>query len=91
MGSRANQCEERDRLSWNVISVNPSKELESLKIVSGSKHCLQMDFVRLRMEKSCSLLIHFKKGTPALANEIKEASAGNDVVAMVEAMKKAVI
>ncbi|CAA0821260.1 Coatomer subunit beta-1 [Striga hermonthica] len=31
------------------------------------------------MEKSCSLLVHFDKGTPALANEIKEALQGNDV------------
>ncbi|KAJ0836629.1 putative armadillo-like helical, coatomer beta subunit (COPB1) protein [Helianthus annuus] len=30
------------------------------------------------MEKSCSLLIHFDKGTPALANEIKEALEGNN-------------
>ncbi|MCE0480944.1 hypothetical protein HAX54_038253 [Datura stramonium] len=43
------------------------------------------------MEKSCSLLIHFDKGTPALANEIKEALEGNDVPAKVDAMKKAVM
>ncbi|KAI3841343.1 hypothetical protein MKW98_007824 [Papaver atlanticum] len=43
------------------------------------------------MEKSCSLLIHFDKGTPALANEIKESLEGSDVVAKVEAMKKAVM
>ncbi|KAF9615164.1 hypothetical protein IFM89_022225 [Coptis chinensis] len=43
------------------------------------------------MEKHCSLLIHFDKGTPALANEIKEALEGNDVPAKVEAMKKAVM
>ncbi|KAJ0464405.1 putative clathrin/coatomer adaptor, adaptin-like, coatomer beta subunit, armadillo-like helical [Helianthus annuus] len=41
------------------------------------------------MEKSCSLLIHFDKGTPALANEIKEALEGNDDAAKVDAMKKA--
>ncbi|MCL7028544.1 hypothetical protein MKW94_002596 [Papaver nudicaule] len=43
------------------------------------------------MEKSCSLLIHFDKGTPALANEIKEALEGSDVANKVEAMKKAVM
>ncbi|KAM7513441.1 hypothetical protein LguiB_012316 [Lonicera macranthoides] len=43
------------------------------------------------MEKSCSLLIHFDKGTPALANDIKEALEGNDDVAKVEAMKKAIM
>lgn len=43
------------------------------------------------MEKSCTLLVHFDKGTPALANEIKEALEGNDVPAKVEAMKKAVM
>ncbi|XP_043691929.1 coatomer subunit beta-1-like [Telopea speciosissima] len=43
------------------------------------------------MEKSCTLLIHFDRGTPALANEIKEALEGNDVPAKVDAMKKAVM
>ena len=43
------------------------------------------------MEKSCTLLLHFDKGTPALANEIKEALEGNDVPAKVEAMMKAVM
>ncbi|TXG62373.1 hypothetical protein EZV62_013736 [Acer yangbiense] len=43
------------------------------------------------MEKSCTLLIHFDKGTPAIANEIKEALEGSDVVAKVEAMKKAIM
>ncbi|CAN4118777.1 unnamed protein product [Withania somnifera] len=43
------------------------------------------------MEKSCSLLIHFDKGTPALANEIKESLEGNDVPAKIDAMKKAVM
>ncbi|KAK3021370.1 hypothetical protein RJ639_047212 [Escallonia herrerae] len=43
------------------------------------------------MEKSCSLLIHFDKGTPALANEIKEALEGNDVPAKIDAMKKAIM
>ncbi|CAI0438730.1 unnamed protein product [Linum tenue] len=42
------------------------------------------------MEKSCSLLVHFDKGTPAIANEIKEALEGNDVTAKVDAMKKAI-
>ncbi|CAI0460682.1 unnamed protein product [Linum tenue] len=42
------------------------------------------------MEKSCSLLVHFDKGTPAIANEIKEALEGNDVLAKIDAMKKAV-
>ncbi|KAI3956159.1 hypothetical protein MKW92_021568 [Papaver armeniacum] len=41
-------------------------------------------------EKSCSLLIH-DKGTPALANEIKESLEGSDVVAKIEAMKKALM
>ncbi|KAL8138509.1 hypothetical protein V2J09_004510 [Rumex salicifolius] len=43
------------------------------------------------MEKTCTLLVHFDKGTPALVNEIKEALEGNDVPAKVEAMKKAVM
>ncbi|KAJ7568643.1 hypothetical protein O6H91_01G041900 [Diphasiastrum complanatum] len=43
------------------------------------------------MEKSCSLLVHFDKGTPALANEIKEALEGNDTARKVDAMKKAVM
>ncbi|KAK1386785.1 Coatomer subunit beta [Heracleum sosnowskyi] len=43
------------------------------------------------MEKSCSLLVHFDKGTPALASEIKEALEGNDVEAKVDAMKKAIM
>ncbi|KAF2283552.1 hypothetical protein GH714_011962 [Hevea brasiliensis] len=42
------------------------------------------------MEKSCTLLVHFDKGTPAIANEIKEALEGNDVPAKVDAMKKAI-
>ncbi|KAL1340283.1 hypothetical protein HN51_026688 [Arachis hypogaea] len=43
------------------------------------------------MEKSCSLLVHFDKGTPALANEIKEALEGNDAGAKIEALKKAIM
>ncbi|KAJ8421241.1 hypothetical protein Cgig2_028191 [Carnegiea gigantea] len=43
------------------------------------------------MEKTCTLLVHFDKGTPALANEIKEALEGNDVPAKVDAMKKAIM
>ncbi|KAG8491131.1 hypothetical protein CXB51_014266 [Gossypium anomalum] len=43
------------------------------------------------MEKSCTLLIHFDKGTPAIANEIKEALEGNDIPAKIDAMKKAVM
>ncbi|KAG4144887.1 hypothetical protein ERO13_D05G066300v2 [Gossypium hirsutum] len=43
------------------------------------------------MEKSCNLLIHFDKGTPAIANEIKEALEGNDVPAKIDAMKKAIM
>ncbi|KAG8380310.1 hypothetical protein BUALT_Bualt06G0002300 [Buddleja alternifolia] len=43
------------------------------------------------MEKSCSLLVHFDKGTPALANEIKEALEGNDIPAKIDAMKKAIM
>ncbi|KAL1210436.1 Coatomer subunit beta-1 [Cardamine amara subsp. amara] len=43
------------------------------------------------MDKSCTLLVHYDKGTPAVANEIKEALEGNDVEAKVDAMKKAVM
>ncbi|KAK9757140.1 hypothetical protein RND81_01G143100 [Saponaria officinalis] len=43
------------------------------------------------MEKTCTLLVHFDKGTPALANEIKEALEGSDIPAKVEAMRKAVM
>ncbi|KAH6769535.1 Coatomer [Perilla frutescens var. frutescens] len=44
-----------------------------------------------QMEKTCSLLVHFDKGTPALANEIKEALEGNDVPAKIDAMKNAIM
>ncbi|GKU87482.1 hypothetical protein SLEP1_g1876 [Rubroshorea leprosula] len=43
------------------------------------------------MEKSCSLLIHFDRGTPAIANDIREALEGNDVAAKIDAMKKAIM
>ncbi|KNA22373.1 hypothetical protein SOVF_034580 [Spinacia oleracea] len=43
------------------------------------------------MEKTCTLLVHFDKGTPALANEIREALEGSDVPAKIDAMKKAVM
>nr|CAD1844874.1 unnamed protein product [Ananas comosus var. bracteatus] len=43
------------------------------------------------MEKSCTLVIHFDKGSPAMANEIKEALEGNDVAAKIEALKRAVM
>ncbi|KAG2721018.1 hypothetical protein I3760_02G061300 [Carya illinoinensis] len=43
------------------------------------------------MEKSCSLLVHFDKGTPAIANEIKEALEGNDMPAKIDAMMKAIM
>ncbi|CAN0914560.1 Coatomer subunit beta-1 [Linum grandiflorum] len=42
------------------------------------------------MEKSCSLLVHFDKGSPAVANEIKEALEGIDVAAKIDGMKKAI-
>ncbi|CAN8301610.1 unnamed protein product [Cochlearia groenlandica] len=43
------------------------------------------------MEKSCTLLIHYDKGTPAIANEIKEALQGNDLTAKIDALKKAIM
>ncbi|CAL0325895.1 unnamed protein product [Lupinus luteus] len=43
------------------------------------------------MEKSCTLIVHFDKGTPALANEIKESLEGNDVAAKIDALKKAIM
>ncbi|KAI0502691.1 hypothetical protein KFK09_017648 [Dendrobium nobile] len=43
------------------------------------------------MERSSTLLVHFDKGTPALANEIKLALEGNDVVSKIDAMKKAIM
>lgn len=43
------------------------------------------------MEKTCTLLVHFDKGTPALANEIKEQLEGHDTELKVDAMKKAVM
>jgi coatomer subunit beta len=45
----------------------------------------------MAMEKTCTLLVHFDKGTPALANEIKEWLEGSDTSRKVEAMKKAVM
>jgi coatomer subunit beta len=43
------------------------------------------------MERTCTLLVHFDKGTPALSNEIKEHLEGHDVEAKVDAMKKAIM
>lgn len=43
------------------------------------------------MEKSCTLLVHFDKGTPAMANEIKEALEGNDIESKIDALKKAIM
>eukprot|EP00850_Spirogloea_muscicola_P011156 SM000068S20588 [mRNA] locus=s68:311782:317687:- [translate_table: standard] len=43
------------------------------------------------MEKTSTLLVHFDKGTPALANEIKEALEGSDNERKQEAMKKAIM
>ncbi|GAU28569.1 hypothetical protein TSUD_269090 [Trifolium subterraneum] len=44
------------------------------------------------MEKSCSLIVHFDKGTPALvATEIKEALERNDIASKIEALKKAIM
>ncbi|KAH6555339.1 hypothetical protein KP509_1Z263900 [Ceratopteris richardii] len=45
----------------------------------------------MAIEKSCSLIIHFDKGTPAMANEIKEALEGNDVSRKIDALKKAIM
>ncbi|OWM69521.1 coatomer subunit beta-1-like [Punica granatum] len=44
-----------------------------------------------QMEKSCTLLVHFDKGAPSLANEIKEALEGNDVALKVDALKQAIM
>mmetsp|Transcript_9402 Transcript_9402/g.34487 ORF Transcript_9402/g.34487 Transcript_9402/m.34487 type:complete len:953 (-) Transcript_9402:274-3132(-) len=41
--------------------------------------------------ESCSLLVHFDKTSPALANEIKEALEEGDVEAKIAAMKKAIM
>ncbi|KAL6996135.1 hypothetical protein U1Q18_006273 [Sarracenia purpurea var. burkii] len=43
------------------------------------------------MEKSCTLVIHFDKGTPTIANKIKETLEGNDVSAKIDALKKAIM
>lgn len=43
------------------------------------------------MEKSCTLLIHYDKGTPAIANEIKAALEGNDLTEKIDALKKAIM
>ncbi|KAK8951645.1 Coatomer subunit beta-1 [Platanthera zijinensis] len=43
------------------------------------------------MERSSTLLVHFDKGSPALPNEIKLSLEGSDVLAKVDAMKKAVM
>ncbi|CAL0323448.1 unnamed protein product [Lupinus luteus] len=43
------------------------------------------------MEKSCTLIVHFDKGTPALANEIKESLDENGVAAKIDALKKAIM
>ncbi|KAF8391874.1 hypothetical protein HHK36_022214 [Tetracentron sinense] len=46
---------------------------------------------RLEKQNEETFLIHFDKGTPALANEIKEALEGNNVPAKVKAMKKVIM
>ncbi|KAE9621255.1 hypothetical protein Lal_00023667 [Lupinus albus] len=43
------------------------------------------------MEKSCTIIVHFDKATPSLANEIKESLEGNDVASKIEALKKAIM
>ncbi|XP_010451794.1 PREDICTED: coatomer subunit beta-1 [Camelina sativa] len=43
------------------------------------------------MEKSCTLLIHHDKASPAVANEIKEALEGNDIEAKIDALKNAIM
>ena len=43
------------------------------------------------MDKPCTLLVHFDKGSAAMANEIKADLEGSDVAAKVEAMKRAVM
>ncbi|KAM3349086.1 hypothetical protein ACQJBY_022314 [Aegilops geniculata] len=43
------------------------------------------------MDKPSTLLVHFDKGSAAMANEIKEDLEGSDVAAKVEAMKRAVM
>ncbi|GJP57401.1 hypothetical protein CLOP_g5 [Closterium sp. NIES-67] len=43
------------------------------------------------MEKSCTLLVHFDKASPSLANEIKEALEGQDTERKQDAMKKAIM
>ncbi|XP_071677143.1 coatomer subunit beta-2-like [Lolium perenne] len=42
------------------------------------------------MDKLCTLLCHFDKGSAAMANEIKADLEGSNVAAKVEAMKRAV-
>lgn len=37
------------------------------------------------------MLIHFDKGTPAMANEIKESLEGNDIDRKIDALKKAIM
>ena len=41
------------------------------------------------VERSCTMLVHFDK--PASASEIKESLEGNDPVAKVQAMQKAIM
>uniref|UniRef100_A0A0D9XPK1 Coatomer subunit beta n=1 Tax=Leersia perrieri TaxID=77586 RepID=A0A0D9XPK1_9ORYZ len=43
------------------------------------------------MEKPCTLLVHFDKGSPSMANEIKSDLEGSDVAAKVDAMKRAIM
>ncbi|KAL5204170.1 hypothetical protein ABZP36_009041 [Zizania latifolia] len=43
------------------------------------------------MEKPCTLLVHFEKGSPSVANEIKADLEGSDVAAKVDAMKRAIM
>ncbi|XP_047084294.1 coatomer subunit beta-2-like [Lolium rigidum] len=43
------------------------------------------------MDKPCTLMIHFKKGSAAMANVINSDLVGSDVAAKTEAMKRAVM
>ncbi|KAI9079424.1 hypothetical protein K1719_038613 [Acacia pycnantha] len=43
------------------------------------------------MEKPCTLLVRFNKGTPALANEIEEVLKRNDDAAKIDTIKKAIM
>ncbi|CAI9769784.1 unnamed protein product [Fraxinus pennsylvanica] len=61
-----------------------------LTVIGIHSTCLDIG-ANSRFMSTTSQWVHFDKGTPALANEIKKALEGNDVLAKIDAMKNAIM